>query len=135
MSHADMHSYNKFAEIYALNDLGDSNYDASPEYNVPIAREKAANLRARRQQLAIMRNELLVSLQVVNSIERDVVDGEWMTWLGEELYRCDQASHILAATSDEILGKRVGDIEKLREYCMDCNRIWGNVKERFTELS
>jgi hypothetical protein len=82
-----------------------------------------------------MRHELLVSLRSVNTVEKDLVEGEWMTWLGEELYRCDRAAQQLARISAEELEGRIDDIAKLRDYCKDCNRVWGNIRERFTTLS
>ena len=125
----------KFAEIHALSDLTDSNYDTAPEFIVPVARQRAAQLRSTRQHLARMRHELLVSLRVINTVEKEVVDSEWMNWLGEEMYRCDRAVHILANTSDSDLKRRSEDIVKLREYCTDCSQIWGDVRTRFKELS
>jgi hypothetical protein len=128
-------SYQKFAEMYALGDLTDSNYDSAPEYTGPVTRKKAAQLRSTRKNLAVMRHELLVSLRVVNSVEKEVVNGEWMNWLNEEMHRCDHAGRVLANATDEDSRRRAGDIANLRDYCRDCNRIWGDVKQRFTELS
>jgi hypothetical protein len=121
--------------LYALGDVTDSNYDTAPEFIVPAARQKAAQLRSTRQYLAAMRHELLVSLRVVNTVEKEVVDGEWMNWLGEEMYRCDRAAQILSNATDDDLQHRVDAVAKVRDYCRDCNRVWGNVKERCTELS
>ena len=127
-------SYNKFAEIHALSDLTDPNYHSSPEFLVPKASEKASKLRSARQQLSVTRHELLVSLRTVNMVEKELVDGEWLTWLSDELYKCDAAAQHLATISDEKLEKRMQDVANLRNYCDDCNRVWGTVKERFTAL-
>ncbi len=129
-----INSYSKFAEIYALNDLADSNYDNAPEFMAPAARQKAAEMRSRRQQLNVMRHELLVSLRSVNIVEKEIVEGEWMTWLGEELYRCDRAAQLLAEIPTNELEKRIEDLAKLKDYCRDCNRVWGYIKEGFTAL-
>ena len=131
---SNMTSYNKFAEIHALEDLTDPNYDSSPEFVVPTAREQASQLRSTRQQLNVIRHELLVSLRTVNMVEKELVDGEWMTWLSDELYKCDLAAQYLVTNSNEELEKRVQDIGVLKNYCDDCNRVWGNVKEKFTAL-
>jgi hypothetical protein len=128
-------SYDKFAEIHALYDLTDRNYDSSPEFVVPIAREKASHLRSKRQQLSVIRHELLVSLHTVNKVEKELVDGEWMTWLVDEMYKCDVAAQYIVTVSDDDLEKRMQDIGKLKNYCEDCNRVWGNLKERFTALT
>jgi len=128
-------SYKKFTELYALNDLADSNYDGSPEYSTPVNRRKASELRSRRQQLNVMRHDLLVSLRSVNAIERELVEGEWMTWLGEELFHCDQAAQLLTEIPKEELEARINDLAKLKEYCRDCNQVYAKVKERFRTLS
>jgi hypothetical protein len=131
---SDLGSYTKFREFYSLSDLGDSNYDNAPEFLAPT-RRKASELRSRRQQLNVLRHELLVSLWSVNTVEKGLVEGEWMTWLGDELYRCDRAAQLLAQASDEGLETRKEDVAKLRDYCGDCNRVWGHLKEQFTALS
>jgi hypothetical protein len=131
---SDLGSYTKFTEFYSLTDLGDSNYDNAPEFLAPT-RKKASELRSRRQQLNVLRHELLVSLRSVNTVEKGLVEGEWMTWLGDELYRCDRAAQLLAQTSDEGLETRMEHVARLRDYCGDCNRVWGHVKEQFTALS
>jgi hypothetical protein len=128
-------SYNKFNELYALDDLADSNYDDAPEYATPINRQKASQLRFRRQQINVMRHELLVSLRSVNTIERDLVESEWMTWLGEELFRCDHTAQLLTEIPMEELEARIDDLAKFKEYCGDCNRVWKRVRERFSTLS
>jgi hypothetical protein len=115
--------------------LADSNYDSAPEYLTPATRQKAAGLRSRRQKLNVMRHEFLISLRAVNTAERELVEEVWLTWLGEELYRCDRAAHLLARMSNEEIEPRINDIAKLSEYCGDCRKVWGNVKEGFTALS
>jgi hypothetical protein len=82
-----------------------------------------------------MRHNFLVSLRTVNNVEKELVDGEWMIWLSEELHRCDAVAQFLATASEAELEKRVSDIERLKDYCGDCNRVWGNVRERFMALS
>ncbi len=77
----------------------------------------------------------MVSLRTVNVVEKDLVDGEWMIWLDDELYKCNAAAQYLASISDEELGKKMQDVTALKSYCEDCSRVWGNVKERFTTLT
>jgi hypothetical protein len=101
----------------------------------PAARQKAADLRSRRQQLNVLRHELLVSLRSVNTVEKELVEGEWMTWLGEELYRCDCAAQLLPEIPTDQLQTRIEDLAKFKGYCRDCNRVWENVKEQFAALS
>lgn len=76
----------------------------------------------------------MVSLRTVNVVEKDLVDGEWMIWLDDELYKCEAAAQYLATVSDEELGKRMHDVTVLKSYCEDCSRVWANVKERFKTL-
>lgn len=128
-------SYDKFAELYALKDLADSNYDGSPEYSVPLACEKASRLRATRQQLGVMRYEYLASLHAVNRVEKELVEAEWMNWLSEEMHRCDLTAQMLTRSSDEILVDKKDSITKIREYCANCHNVWEDVRERFTEMS
>lgn len=101
----------------------------------PVARQKAAALRSRRQQLNVMRHELLVSLRSVNIVEKEIIEGQWMIWLGEELYRCDRAAQLLNEIPIDELEKRIEALAKLKDYCGDCNRVWEDVKGRFTALS
>jgi len=83
----------------------------------------------------VLRHELLVSLRSVNLVERELVQGEWMTWLGEELYRCDLATRLVADAPDEELKARTEDIIKIKDYCEDCQLVWANLKEGFTALT
>ena len=83
----------------------------------------------------MLRHELLVSLRSVNLIERELVQGEWMTWLGEELYRCDLATRLVADSSDEELKARTEDIAKIKDYCYDCQLVWADLKEGFRALT
>jgi hypothetical protein len=128
-------SYEKFAELYALDDLADSNYDTSPQYTAPIARQKASKLRTARQQLGTMRHQFLASLSAVNAVEKELVEAEWTNWLSEELYQCDRAAQLLSRSSEEVLSEKAESISKIREYCANCNDVWETVKERFTERS
>jgi hypothetical protein len=99
------------------------------------SRQKASRLRSTRQDLNVMRHNLLVSLRTVNNVEKELVDGEWMIWLSNELHQCDGVAQLLASASEEELEKRAADIAKLKDYCGDCDRVWGNVRERFMALS
>ena len=67
-------------------------------------------------------------------VEKDLVEGECMIWLDDELYKCDAATQYLATVSDKDLGKKMQNVTVLKSYCEDCSRVWGNVKERFTTL-
>ena len=58
-----------------------------------------------------------------------------MTWLNEELYRCDRAAQLLNEISTDELEKRIENLAKFKDYCGDCNKVWGDVKEQFTALS
>ncbi|PVI01959.1 hypothetical protein DM02DRAFT_590282 [Periconia macrospinosa] len=87
-------------------------------------RSSAMRLHRTRQNLAHHRHDLLVALRVVNRIEKEVVDGEYESWLGDEVGRCERVGVLLGA-SDEgkggKKGKKEGEVgEWVEAYCGDC---------------
>ncbi|KAL8802260.1 MAG: hypothetical protein Q9182_003911 [Xanthomendoza sp. 2 TL-2023] len=52
-------------------------------------------LRRSRQRLGSRRHDLLVALRVVNSIEREMVEGVWEGWLEEENAKCQQTAMLI----------------------------------------
>jgi hypothetical protein len=117
-----------------MTDLSDHNYDLSPDYFIPPAREKAMELRSARQRLNVKRNDLLVSLHVVNSIETELIRAEWMNWLLEESFMCDEVGKALAEEPEEVVNERMHDLVVLGEYCADCRRVWEYTRGRLTEM-
>ena len=76
-------------------------------------------------------------MRVVNSIEREVIQAEWESWLLEENARCDQlGAHIRHNSTDPSIGKdntrqemvetdsvRLQELRKWHEgYCKSCKK-------------
>lgn len=58
-------------------------------------RATAQRLRRARQRLGTYRHDLLVAMRIVNSVEREMVQSEWETWLADENGRCSQVKMLL----------------------------------------
>jgi hypothetical protein len=56
----------------------------------PASRLTANRLRRNRQKMGTYRHNLVVSMRMVNRIERDMIRAEWENWLGDEMLRCDK---------------------------------------------
>jgi hypothetical protein len=94
------------------------------------ALERSASRRVQRtrQRLGVYRHDLLVSLRVVNSIEREVLQSEWERWLGQETARCQQVAALLnegsagpKADNESIFSDRQKDVKRwYEEYCLSC---------------
>ncbi|KAL6713487.1 SNF1-interacting protein [Lecanora helva] len=88
-----------------------------------------------RHHLGQKRHDLLVAMRVVNSIEREMVQAEWESWLAEEGMRCSMMEGIIHSKSREEGRKDQQGAEKYgsnrtdeeirswhREYCASCRR-------------
>jgi len=117
-----------------VTDLSDPNYDILPDYSFPITKGKAMELRSARQRLHVKRNDLLVSIHVVNSIEQELIRAEWMNWLLEENYMCREVARRLTEADDEVISERIDDIVLLRRYCDDCNQVWDDTRGQLSEI-
>ncbi|KAG8534130.1 uncharacterized protein KY384_000974 [Bacidia gigantensis] len=81
-----------------------------------------------RQHLGTRRHDLMVAMRVVNSIERELIRGEWERWLVEETTRCRQLGTLLKANTtdgpDTGLGRLQANKEALthwyESYCPSC---------------
>lgn len=75
-------------------------------------RAEAGRLRLSLHDIGIKRNQLLVSLRMLNDLEEEVALGEWHNWLVSEISKCDA-----------VLGSEVEDtdtVAELRDYCGVC---------------
>ncbi|MCJ1274419.1 SNF1-interacting protein [Puttea exsequens] len=93
-------------------------------------------LQKNRQRLGSQRHDLLVAMRVVNSIEREMVQAEWETWLLEETARCKHMGVILGRNSTDVsVTKKPGRpkaledpsrLDEMREwhqgYCKSCSQ-------------
>lgn len=86
-------------------------------------------LQRSRHHLGAKRHDLLVAMRVVNSIEREMVQAEWETWLTEESIKCKQLEAIIRQNSTELLtgkGKGIDRPKEIsawyQEYCGSCSK-------------
>ncbi|KAH8153249.1 uncharacterized protein LAJ45_02836 [Morchella importuna] len=89
---------------------------ATLDFSSPSARATARRLRQGRQHLGSYRHDLLVAMRVVNTLERELLWGEWSNWVKEEMGRCAQAREMLGG---EVEGEEVA---WLVEYCGSCEK-------------
>ncbi|CAI6327934.1 unnamed protein product [Periconia digitata] len=104
---------------------------SSPLSTSSTQRSSALRLHRTRQNLAHHRHDLLVALRVVNRIEKEVVDGEYESWLGDEVGRCERVGVLLGASSDAEKKKKEGEVGQwVKEYCGDCAGALEGVRAR-----
>ena len=97
----------------------------------PSSTQRAAHQLAQAQDnIGTYRNGLLVALRIVDSVEREVVQAAWESWLLEETSQCDRVEVIIGqnatgtgtASSDDVAASR--DVDDLRrwhnDYCGSC---------------
>ncbi|RPA82114.1 hypothetical protein BJ508DRAFT_414367 [Ascobolus immersus RN42] len=61
---------------------------AGRDFGSSATKRMAQALKRKRQNLAVYRNNLLVSLRLINRYEQDVVRAQWESWLVEENRKC-----------------------------------------------
>lgn len=117
--------------------------EAGSKLTWPSSRATARRLRRTRQRLASYRHELVVAMRVVNSVEREMLQSEWETWLINEKALCDELDSLLQGDKDASGGPKAlaslgrGGMESLAEwresYCGSCRRdLDGMLEERMT---
>lgn len=101
-------------------------------YNQPTAwdglygdhqRAEAVRLKLSLHDIGLKRNQLLVSLRMLNDLEEEVALGEWHNWLMSELAKCDA---VLGAAEIE----EDNAVEELRGYCQTCSTELMALRER-----
>lgn len=131
------HCSNTFRQLLAT--TGTTRHDDTLLYSEPATRSTALRLHKTRQRMASYRHDLLVSLRLINSIERETVQAEYDNWVVEENIKCDQMRVMLQryvtagnkTGGRAQIGNRSADIitrnkrlEQLRQvqegYCGDC---------------
>ncbi|KAI4597031.1 SNF1-interacting protein [Pestalotiopsis sp. 9143b] len=91
----DSSCYATFQAIANSTDI-DAPYDgAGATLSSAESRATARRLRRSRQRLGAYRHDLLVAMRMVNSVEREMIQGEWENWLVDENYRCEQVGGVL----------------------------------------
>lgn len=86
--------YGTFADLAKLTDM-DAPWDESGSTLAPSSRSAARRIRRTRQRLGTYRHDLLVAMRVVNSIEREMMQSEWETWLANENSLCNELGQVL----------------------------------------
>ncbi|EFX04020.1 transcription factor [Grosmannia clavigera kw1407] len=103
--------YDTFRAIANTTDLDAPSEEAGTLLGSTTSRATAQRLRRGRQKLGSYRHDLLVAMRVVNSVEREMVQAEWETWLADENMRCDRARLMLEAKRGEV--ERTEKAEKI----------------------
>ncbi|EAW08196.1 putative transcription factor SipA3 [Aspergillus clavatus NRRL 1] len=127
---------NCFSTFYqqTVRDPGTGLSFGAPGPRDSVTKSAARRIQQTRERLAEYRHNLLVALRVVNSIEREVIQGEWERWLRQELRRCHQVEVLLGkgdkdAETDEHAGQAgqtvfaelADDVEQWYDkYCTSC---------------
>lgn len=94
------------------------------KYEDETSRSIATNLRRTMREIGIRRNELIVSLQMLNQLEEDVAKGEWRNWLLDELEKC---SILVNPSSEGTSLKEVWSgysegVDNLLAFCECCSQ-------------
>ena len=120
-SNTDTPCYSVFRDEYLIKD------QETPLSEGRRAESPALQLQTTRQRLGAYRHDLLVAMRVVNSIERDLVQGQYESFAQQEYRRCRAVEPLLNGT-DQALVKSTGLDKRdqiqlsnwYAEYCMSC---------------
>lgn len=122
--------YQVFQEEYELQEW-------NANYAKAVSSTSAGRLRTQkaRQRLGVYRHDLLVSMRVVDSVERELVASEWESWVEDERRGCARVGDALKSSkgkdanvnAQRLLGWGVKDREvEVRkwydDYCASCSR-------------
>lgn len=100
LSNENSTCYDTFADLMEAADL-DAPWEESGSSLAPSSRSTARRIRRTRQRLGTYRHDLLVAMRVVNSVEREMMQSEWETWLANENSLCDELSHVLGMKEEQ----------------------------------
>ncbi|QEL63048.1 hypothetical protein CJJ09_005242 [Candidozyma auris] len=113
-----------------------ANYDQASawklRYEDDIARTVATNLRKTLREIGIRRNELIVSLQMLNQLEEEVAKGEWHNWLSDELEKCSYLTNPPndeQEVSKEIKSMYADGVDQLLAFCDCCSQEMAQIKQ------
>ena len=117
------------SKAISINDLDILTSNLATELDNPVylkfnedISSKDHSFQETRTDLAVRRNQLLVELKILQSMEREVVQGNYREFLLKELDSCNVAKH-------ELPGVFENDTN-LQEYCISCS----SELERLTQL-
>lgn len=90
--------------------------------------EKARELKRRLREIALKRNELVLSLAALDHMEQEIAKTEWMDWLYSESLRCNEMERSgFFDNMEEHLARPI--LEKLDNYCGSCAWELTNFKQ------
>lgn len=113
------HSYSMFQAVTNTTDIDTPYQEIGSYLSSHSSRATARRLRRARQRLGSYRHDLLVSMRIVNSVERELIQSEWENWLVDENLRCEHAGSILRELNNDT--ESVEDVVKWqRTYCASC---------------
>ncbi|KAK6456310.1 Snf1p protein-interacting protein [Scheffersomyces xylosifermentans] len=82
----------------------------------------ALNLKKAFRDIGVKRHELLVKLNILNSMEEEISKAEWRNWLMSELSRCDFISTNILSNVDANDSSELQDgLNAIMDYCNDCS--------------
>lgn len=107
----------EFGEILAQTDPSSEVVVAGDPSVSSGTQQTVARLQRSRQKFGTYRHDLLVALRVVDRVEKDMLRGEWESWVHSEANRCRQVKKVLNR-------ERNNETDALRrwwdEYCGSC---------------
>lgn len=90
--------------------------------------EKARAYKHRLKEIALERNQLLLSLAALDQMEQEIAKTEWMDWLYSESLRCNEMERSgFFDDKEEHLSRPI--LDKLDQYCGSCARELAHIKE------
>jgi hypothetical protein len=98
-------------------------------------KQTSSRLHRTRQHLGAYRHDLLVSLRVVNRVEREVLAAEYENWLLDEMSKCGRMETLLNSTeTGQEKGRKGIETQDIRawvgSYCNDCGKELDGVTAR-----
>uniref|UniRef100_A0A060T6V4 ARAD1B18172p n=1 Tax=Blastobotrys adeninivorans TaxID=409370 RepID=A0A060T6V4_BLAAD len=78
-------------------------------------------IRKFRDELGVRRNKVLVTLRMLNRMEKEALYDEWQEWLVHEMSYCSAARELVSndSLSDD-------DRQALNKYCQSCIDLWND---------
>ncbi|KAK3062005.1 hypothetical protein LTS18_005004, partial [Coniosporium uncinatum] len=120
--------YDTFLEL-VQDPFSSGSNGANMPYTSASTTLSSQRLQRTRQNLASYRHDLLVSIRVVNRVEREVLQAEWETWVKEEGRRCKKVGEKVKKNETMMRGEMGQWYE---EYCGSCRteleELGGSVK-------
>lgn len=105
---------------------------APPHSGDSVAKKSIRRFHQTREQLSVNRHDLIVALRVINSIDRELVQNEWESWLRTELHRCNQVGSLLSESDEEadsvegqltqsVFAEQIDEVKHWYDaYCISC---------------